>query len=505
MIDLFCFLFIFTTSLFNSNCDHIYIVYTNDIEGGLSPSAAWWMNPYFPPPVGNAPAAAHFIKQKKAEAESLGYGFFVFDSGDMFMGSPIGEFSEGQAVAEYFNYCGYHVVAPGNHDYDMGVEIFKKFVNSVDADFLGSNIVYENTNDNVDYLKPYTILEHDGIRIGVFSILTHYMEGLTTPEKFFEHDVLDESSTAHKYVDILKNEGVDLIFALTGIGLKHDKRIAGQVSGIDVIFGSHSSSALQVPYEDSINHTIICQSYGHLSSIGFLDLLIDPATRKIAGYSGQLIDLLSEEIESDGQMMDLVNKWVEITEKGFDEVIGYSKEELIRAGFEETGIGNMITDAMREYFSADIAIHNSGGIRANMPKGEITYRDCYNIDALSNTVVVMNMTGEVLRKTLEIGYNGHHAIFQVSGIKLKYNSKKPIGQRIISVITENGEKLDPDKVYRVATNSYLAAGGGEYAVFKEATEIMDTFHYIRNIISEYIKKHSPIDAVIEGRIIDISQ
>ncbi|MGB3341931.1 MAG: 5'-nucleotidase C-terminal domain-containing protein [bacterium] len=497
--------FLFSVLFLNNNFDHIYLLYTNDIEGGLSPSTARWMNPYFPPPVGNAPAAAYFIKSKRMEADSLGYGIFIFDSGDMFMGSPIGEFSRGQAVSEYFNYCGYNVVAPGNHDYDMGVEVFREFVNSVDAEFLGSNIVYEKTQENVDYLKPYTIIEHNGIRIGIFSILTHYMEGMTTPAKFMDHDVLDESATARKYVDILQTEDVDLIFALTGIGLKHDKRIASSVPGIDIIFGSHSSSALQSPYEDSINHTIICQSYSHLSSIGFLDLFIDRKTKKIAGYEGRLIDLLSEEIESDTQMLHIVNKWEEITQRGFDEVIGYSNEGLVRAGFEETGIGNMITDAMREYFTADIAIHNSGGIRANMPKGEITYRDCYNVDALSNTIVVMNMTGEVLLEAFEIGYNGHHAIFQISGIRLRYNSKEPIGQRIVDVVTEDGAKLDRNKVYRVVTNSYLAAGGGEYAIFRKATDIEDTFHYMRNIIAEYVKKHSPIEAPIEGRITDVSK
>ncbi len=461
------------------------------------------MNPYFPPLLGNAAAAAHFIKSKKQEADTLGYGFLLFDSGDMFMGSPLGEFSKGKSVVEYFNYCGYDVVAPGNHDYDMGVEVFKEFVGGVDAIFLGSNIVYEKTRENVDYLTPFTIIERNGMKIGIFSILTHYMKGMTTPEKFKNHDVLDEITTARKYVEILQTKDVDLIIALTGIGLKHDKRVASSVLGIDIIFGSHSSSALQTPYEDSINHTIICQSYSHLSSIGFLDLLVAPETKRIAGYKGTLIDLLSEEIESDMHMLNIVKKWEAVTEKGFDEVIGYSNDELTRAGFEETTIGNLITDAMREYLTADIAIHNSGGIRANMPKGEITYRDCYNIDGLSNTAVVMNMSGKVLLEVLEIGFNGHHAIFQISGIKLKYDSEKPIGQRMIEVVTEDGEQLDLTKEYRVVTNSYLAAGGGEYIVFKKATDINDTSLYLRNIIAEYVKKHSPIQGALHSRITDI--
>ncbi len=463
------------------------------------------MNPYFPPPIGNAAAAATFIEGKRAEADSLGYGFLLIDAGDMFIGSPIGEFSNGKAVAEYFNYCGYDVVAPGNHDYDQGVDVFREFVGAVDAVFLGSNIVDEETRMVVDYLEPYTIVKQAGMRIGIFSLLTEYMSGMTTPERFANHEVMPEIETAEQCVDLLKEENVDMIFAITGIGLRHDKRVASTVKGIDVIIGSHSATALETPYEDSINHTIICQAYGHLSSIGFLDLWVDRQTQRIAGYRGELVDLLSEEINEDTVMLQIVEKWDSVTQKGFDEVIGYSEEELTRAGFEETAIGNLITDAMRERFEIDIAIHNSGGIRANLPKGDITYRDCYNIDALSNTAVLMDLSGKDVIEALEIGVNGHHAIFQVAGLEFKYDSKKPIGSRIIEVYLADGNPIQAQNTYSVATNSFLAAGGGEYVIFKSGTNVQDTFVYLRNVIADYVKKHSPIRGSVEGRIIDVAR
>ncbi|OGC41486.1 hypothetical protein A2Y85_07550 [candidate division WOR-3 bacterium RBG_13_43_14] len=460
------------------------------------------MNPYYPPPLGNAAAAATVIKELRAEADSLGYGFLLFDSGDMFMGSPIGEFSKGIAVADYFNFCGYDVLSPGNHDYDLGVDVFKDFAQHVKARVVCSNIVNADNDETVDYLRPYEIIESNGIRIGIIGLLTEYMPGMTTPEKFKGHKVLEEIVSAREYIDTLQNHNIDLIFALTGIGLKHDKRLAENVPGIDVIIGSHSSTALETPYEDSINHTIIVQSYSHLTSIGFIDLWIDRDTRRIAGYRGKLIDLLSDEIENDPAMVDLVRKWEEMTQKGFDEIIGYSDHELTRAGFEESMIGNLITDAMREFFNVDIAIHNSGGIRANLPKGNITYRDCYNIDALSNTAVTMEVTGSLLKNIIEVGINGHHAIFQVSGIKYVYNSSHPSGKRLIRIWLPDNQLVENEKVYTIATNSYLAAGGGDYVVFKRGDNIQDTFHYLRNIIAEYIKVHSPIKGSVENRIID---
>lgn len=485
--------------------EHIYILYTNDIEGSLLPSTAWWINPYFPAPLGNAAAAATFIKEKRNRADSTGYGFLLLDTGDMFVGSPIGEFSKGKAVVDYFNYCGYDLLSPGNHDYDMGIEVFKEFVKGVNAQFICSNIIYDDTKINVDYLKPYTIIELGELKIGVFGLLTEYMKGMTTPERFKNHTVLPEIETAKRFVDTLKSKGVDLIFAMTGIGLRHDKQLAENVPGIDVIFGSHSSTALESPYEDSINHTIICQNYSHLTSIGFLDLAIDKENKKIINYDGELIDLLTDEIEPDTVLLKILDNWENITKKGFNEVIGYAKNDLTRAGFEESTMGNLITDAMREYFSADIAIHNSGGIRANISKGEITYRDCYNVDALSNTAVLMKMTGEQILKVLEVGVNGHHAIFQVSGIKFKYSSRKPINERILEVKFENGAYLNKDAEYLIVTNSFLAAGGGDYVVFKEGKEIKETFTYLRNIIADYIKKHSPVSKNIEGRIIDVAR
>lgn len=484
---------------------HIYCLYTNDIEGGLSPSTAWWMNPYFPPPLGNAAAAATYIADQRRAAQENGYGFLLFDTGDAFMGNPIGEFSDGLAVADYFNACGYDVLSPGNHDYDRGVETFRNFVAHVEADVLGSNIVYEDTRAPVDYLRQYVIREVMGVRIGMFSVLTEYMEGMTTPERFKNHDVLPEIETARRFVDTLRAHDVDLVFMLSGAGLRHDKRVAEQVPGIDVIFGSHSATALEEPYEDSINHTIIVQSYGHLTSIGFLDLQIDTRTRRIAGYHGELVDLFSEDLAEDTAMLALVQKWDQVTQKGFDEVIGYSQEELSRTGFEESTMGNLITDAMREYFNVDVAIHNAGGIRANLPKGEVTFRDCYKIDALSNTAVTMRVTGRELREILEVGVNGHHAIFQVSGLRMVYDTKRPPMDRVVSVTLGEGVPLDSAAEYSLVTNSFLAAGGGDYIVFKKGRDAEDTMTYLRNVIAEYIHRHSPVSVRLDGRIRDVAR
>ena len=154
---------------------------------------------------------------------------------------------------------------------------------------------------------------------------------------------------------------------------------------------------------------------------------------------------------------------------------------------------------MREQFNADIAVHNSGGIRANVPQGDVTYRDVYKVDIFGNTAVTMTMTGKQIWEMLEVSVIGYHAIFQVSGLKMVYDLRKPPKERVISVQI-GGQPLDTNKVYKVVTNNFLAAGGGAYGIFKQGQDAEDSYMLIRDIMAAYIKKHTPIDVKVEGRI-----
>jgi 2',3'-cyclic-nucleotide 2'-phosphodiesterase (5'-nucleotidase family) len=166
----------------------------------------------------------------------------------------------------------------------------------------------------------------------------------------------------------------------------------------------------------------------------------------------------------------------------------------------ETPAGNLVTDAMREYAGADIAVHNSAGVRANIPEGEVTFRHVYVVDVFGNTLVTGTYTGEQVRRILEVSVNGHHAIFQVSGLEMTYTKKRPIGERVLSVKV-NGQPLRPEQKYRVATNSFLAAGGGDYGVFLDGEDIEDSYLPLRDVIARYIRRHTPVDARVEGRIV----
>lgn len=479
----------------------LYIVHTNDIHGALEPATAFWINRDFPPPLANAPGALTVIRRLRAEAERKGYGFLLLDGGDVFKGTPLGDFTRGQVAVDFFRRAGYDAVAVGNHDFDFGWPVLKAMAeSSAGIPWIATNVRVSGTDTTPGFLRSSVLFERGGLKIGVFGLITKYLSGMVNDSMRGAIDVLPYEDVTRAEIAALRRAGADIIVALNHVGHRHDQRLADSIRGIDVIIGAHSHTGVKPPYEAPASHTVIQQAYSKLSTVGLIELRFDTHTRQVVGYEGRLIDLMAEAIPSDREYAALLDSVRAVAEHGYDEVLGYSKRELTRGGMAENPAGNLITDALREEFGADIAFHNSAGIRANIPEGKVTYRDVYKVDIFGNTAVVGFYTGRQIREICEVSVNGHHAIFQVSGLKMTYTTRQPIGRRVLS-ITVNGEPLDPERRYKVVTNSFLASGTGEYGVFAEGEELEDTFLPLRDVIARYIKRHSPVDARVEGRIV----
>lgn len=478
----------------------LVILHTNDIHGHLPPEQAWWINPNFPPPIGNAAGAAAVIREERERAERNGWGFLLLEGGDIFQGTPTGEFSKGRAVIEYMNRMGYDAMTIGNHDLDRGPDLFRQLASEASFPALGANLVDSATGALPDYLKPYVILERGGLKIGILGITNERLRGMQTPENMKGLDILPEIATARKWLDTLRAKGVDLVIGLSHAGFYRDKVIADSVPGFDVIVGAHSHTGLRQAYECPNNHTIVVQTFGHLSTVGKLELMIDPKTKQIVGYQSELRELFTEEVPPDTAELRKIRQWTDLAEAGYDSVIGLAEVDMVRAGGpKESSLGNLMADAIREAAKTDVAFQNSGGIRDDILRGEITYRQIYKVDGFSNTIVTMDMTGEQLLTALEVSVMGGHGIFQVSGLRMVFDPKRPPMDRLVSVEV-GGKPIDPKAKYRVATNSFLAAGGGNYRIFQEAENWEDTGHLVRQAMVNYISRHSPVDVRTEGRI-----
>jgi len=478
---------------------HIYVLHTNDIQGALVPSQAWWMSRDFPPPLGNGPSALTVIGELRSQAAERGYGFVLLDAGDAFKGSPVGDFTRGQAVVDYFNRAGYDAIGVGSDDFAYGRSALESLVGASGIPWVCANIRVPGSDTAPAFLRPRIMLETGGVKVGVVGLITSYNNQLIPDSLAGDLEVGNETEIAREQVAALRAEGADIVVGLTHVGHRYEQRLAEDVPGFDVIVGGRSHTIVDPPVETPRNHTIVCQAGSRLTAVGFLDLTLDRASGRLIDYEGRIINLFAEEIPVDPGYLAELESLRAVAEEGFDEVLGHAARTLTRSDLLESPLGDLVTDAMREHSGADIALVNSSGIRADMAEGEVTYRDIYGIDEFGNSLVSGTYTGRQVREMLEIGMNEPYSIFQVSGVRFTCQPGSPFGSRIRTV-TVGAAPLDPSATYRVVTSSYLGGPTGRYRVFQEGEDVSDTGFLLRDAIAAYVRRHSPVDAAVEGRI-----
>ena len=227
-----------------------------------------------------------------------------------------------------------------------------------------------------------------------------------------------------------------------------------------------------------------------------------------ASTVGDTDDILRFDVEEDPVVAEMLDDIQTKLEEELSVVIGSSDVHLdgeranVRTG--ETNLGNLITDAIRDYTNADVAFMNGGGIRASIESGDITVGDVMTVLPFINLVETVNIPGSVLLEALEHGaslypeQNG--ALLHVSGMKYIVDATKESGSRVVYAEV-GGEVLDPEKVYNVATNDFLIAGGDGYSMLEPYESDLVTGELFSDVLISYLQnQEGPIAPKVEGRM-----
>jgi 2',3'-cyclic-nucleotide 2'-phosphodiesterase (5'-nucleotidase family) len=527
-------------ALFAQTEEHLVrlsVVFTNDLHGGIDRTGATFMNREFPPPLGGGASAAAYIEALRKKAEEEGGYVLVIDQGDIFQGTPVGNYEDGMTIIEYFNHLDVDLWTVGNHDFDEGFENLWKLIELSEMPVLSANLVWADTGEPVEYVQPYVIKDYGGIKVAVIGLTTTDTPKMAFPAHVEPVKFRDEIETARQYVKEVRDQGADVVLISGHMGLPYDpeagyaemieeeeRELAGErepleetkwgpdameishsVAGIDVFFGGHIHKGFDKPWEEPTNHTLHFQTYGRGSGVGHVDLLIDPETKSLAGYElpsyrGALITLFEDEWWPDAETAAMVEERVAEAEAGMDRVIGYADVDLTRGGEGETRMGNLVCDAMREEVSADFAFTNLGGIRDEIPAGPITPRQVFRVLPFGNSLMVFEMDGRLLKEVIEYRVSaGHHGVY-MSGARIVYSKARPDYDRITH-FEVGGEPWNPDKIYRVVTSDFLAAGNAGLYMLPTIPEdkTMRTSTTIMDATVHYIERHSPIGNPMDGR------
>ncbi len=506
------------------------LMFTNDIHGGIDSYGATFMNPQFPPTLGGGASAATYIKSVRAKSDKIHRDNLLLDDGDIYQGHPIGTVTRGAAVAKYMNWIGYDLTVPGNHEFDNGVESLKKTYKLLNFPVLSCNIVYKGTDKIVDFVKPYIIVEKLGLKIGIIGVTTTDTKKMSFTKNIEGIDFLPAKPALEKWIKIVRAKGVDLLFVDGHMGIpynpqtaydqtyKSDKpvkrywgynaiELAHEVKGIDVFFGGHIHKGFKKPWEDPITHTLVLQGYAYGSNVGHLILDIDKDTKTISGYElpsrsdGDLVTLFQDEFIPDSTIGPKINKMQKKAEKGMDEIIGEAGVDLTRDGVDSQNIiGNVVTEAMKTEVGADFAFINLGGIRSDIRRGPVTFRQIFNVMPFDNQIVGIDVDGITLKKIIETRVSHHHHGLRVSGCNVVYSRKRPNFDRITKLLI-GGKPWQPHKHYKIVTTDFLLQGNAGLSMLTKIPESQITRYGIslREAISNYFKHHSPVVSQIDDR------
>jgi len=446
---------------------------------------------------------ATLIKEARRERENV----MFLDAGDTFHGQTIANINDGESISHILDLMKLDAVTLGNHDFNFGQQRLEELAEMSRFPFLAANLSREDGKE-IPYTEDYIIKEYDGVKVGVFGLATPETTFKTHPKNVeglvFENPI----TTAEAVVSELENK-VDVIVALSHLGISEgseytSKMVAEEVAGIDLIVDGHSHNVLEEGMK--VNDTMIVMAGEYSKFLGYVDLTVENG--EVEAITPNLIPREdTANVEKDyiiSLVVDRVNKANEVITS---QVVGRTTVELngarehVRTG--ETNLGNLITDAMKAKFNADAAITNGGGIRASINQGEITQGEVITVLPFGNTAMLMELSGADLRAALEHGiseYPATEGLFpQVSGIKFTFDGDAEAGNRVQKVWVA-GEELDPNKMYTVATNDFMKAGGDGYSMFADAP-IVSEAGGLEEVLMEYIEANAPVAPEVEGRIV----
>ncbi|MFN2340378.1 MAG: bifunctional UDP-sugar hydrolase/5'-nucleotidase [Halanaerobium sp.] len=446
---------------------------------------------------------ATLIKEGRRAKENV----MFLDAGDSFHGQTIANINDGEAISNILDLMNVDALTLGNHDFNYGQPRLEELAEMSNFPFLAANLKSED-GEEIPYTEDYLIKEYNGLKVGIFGLATPETAYKTHPKNIeglvFENPI----TSANAVVNELRDQ-VDVVIGLTHLGISEgsqytSKMVAEEVPGIDLIVDGHSHNVLEEGM--MVNETMIVMAGEYSKYLGYVDLTVDSGN--ITNMKANLIPREdTADVKEDFVISTVVDRINRANAAITSQVVGETSVELdgsrgnVRTG--ETNLGNLLTDAMRTKLNADAAITNGGGIRASIDQGEITQGEVITVLPFGNTTMAIELSGADLRAALEHAvseYPATEGLFpQVSGIKFTFDGEAEPGNRVQEVWV-GGEALDESKMYTVATNDFMKAGGDGYSMFTDAP-IVSEAGGLEEVLMEYIEANSPVAPETEGRII----
>ncbi len=470
--------------------DDIVILYTNDVHCGVDADK----------PKGSM-GYANLAAYKKA-MEATHNNVVLVDAGDAIQGEAIGTLSNGDYLVDIMNYVGYDFATYGNHEFDYGMDKALSLLTASKAKYLSCNFMDLRTNKTV--ADAYAIETYGDVKVAYVGIATPETITKSTPTYFQDEngnyiygfcqggDGQELYDAVQKSVDAAKKEGADYIIGLGHLGVDEQSApwrstdVIANTTGFDAMIDGHSHSTIegQIVKDKEGNDVLLSSTGTKLMNIGKMTISADGkiTSELVSNYTevDAATDAHIKNIQS--QFEDKLNEVVAKTEVALAVNNPTSGNRLIRS--QETNLGDLCADAYRAIMKTDIAFVNGGGIRADIPEGDITYGDVIAVHPFGNTACSVEATGQEIVDALEMASrsapDANGGFLQVSGLKYTIDTNvdstvvldddkmfvEVAGARRVKnvqVLNKDNtyEPIDLDATYSLASHNYMLLSGGD--------------------------------------------
>ena len=505
-----------TTMVATTKTIKLKVIETSDVHGHFFPYDFMEKRPL----KGTLARVNTYVKKQR---EQYGQRLLLIDNGDILQGQPCVYWSnyvmpqDENLSAAVVNYMQYDAETVGNHDIEPGHKIYDKWIREVRCPVLGANIVMKEQPDASKLggrpaqvygeLQPYSIHYVEGVKIAIIGMVTPAIPNWLTESVWKGIEFEEMVSCAKKWVKYIKEtDHPDLIFGLFHSGKQGGivtdeyeedatEAVAREVPEFDIIFFGHDHQV----------HNDWIESVG-----GKKTLIIDPScyARNVAeaeieltyrnghlvkkDIKGNIVSVRDEEI--DQEMVAHFQPQIDQIKAYVDRKIGRFEQPIYTRDcfFGNSAFTDLVHNLQLEISKADISINAPLSFNTIIKAGDITQADMFKLYRFENLLYVLRMTGEEVRKHLELSYDlwgntmtspDDHALrlnedskddlqrtgFQnytfnfdsACGIDYEVDLTKPDGQKVRILQMSNGQPFDEKKWYKVVMNSYRANGGGE--------------------------------------------
>ena len=289
---------------------------------------------------------------------------------------------------------------------------------------------------------------------------------------------------------------------------------------VDLIIAGHTHQGVNT----IVDGKRVVEAYSYGIAYADINLKVSRTTKNVVSSTAEIVntwhflpDGVTPAIAPDPLVKKIVDEANARVAPIKNEVVGRATVELTRQQVPassanspggESNLGDAIADAMKwrasqiERGAVDFAFTNHGGIRADIPAGNITRGQVIEAFPFQNTLVAVTLTGAQVKAVLEQGASFQHGMIQVSGLRFAYDPNRPVGDRVTTIkILPSGKFIDSNANYRVVTNDFMFNGGDRYTTFAQGkNSIVYSNELISDIFVHYLKAMSPISQQIEGRI-----